>query len=195
MPVAHPDNWTVELLRQLPDDGQRHEIIDGELHVTPAPSFAHQRAIVELVLLLKPYCDAIGLELLFAPAAVTWSLRTEVQPDLVVMPLVNGRRPARFEDVGRLELAVEVLSPSTVRWDRFTKRREYQRRGVPAYWIVDLASRCVECWRPGDEEPEIRFDAIEWAPVTTHAPISVDLPRFFARVHNEGPPALSVPPA
>lgn len=188
MPVAPPDRWTVEQLHQVPDDGQRWEIIDGVLHVSPAPSFVHQRAILELVVLLRPYCEALGLELLFAPAAVAWSTRTEVQPDLLVMPLVNGRRPTRFEDVGRLELAVEVLSPSTMRWDRFTKRREYQSREVPAYWIVDTASRSVECWRPGEEEPEIRLDTLTWAPVPGHAPITIDLAEYFARVHDERPP-------
>lgn len=188
MPVAPLDSWTVELLHQLPDDGQRYEIVEGQLHVSPAPSYLHQRAILELVLLLKPYCDQVGLELLFAPAAVTWSRRTEVQPDILTMPLADGRRPERFEDVGRLELAVEVLSPSTLRWDRFTKRHEYQRRGVPMYWIVDLASRSVECWRPGDDEPEIRFDSVEWAPVADHAPIAIDLAVYFARVHDERAP-------
>ncbi len=193
MPVATSGQWTVEQLHQVPDDGQRWEIIDGELHVSSDPSFLHQRAILELVLLLKPYCDTVGLELLFAPAAVTWSTHTEVQPDLLVMPLVNGRRPTRFEDVGRLELAVEVLSPSTMRWDRFTKRREYQRRDVPAYWIVDLAARCVECWRPGEDEPEIRFDAVAWAPITGQAPLTIDLALYFARVYDEGGPPMRQP--
>jgi len=182
MPAAPPDYWTVERLHQLPDDGQRYEIIDGELHVSPAPSFRHQGAVLDLVRVLLPYCDTLGLCLLFAPAAVTWSPRTEVQPDILVMPMVGGRRPERFEDVGRLELAVEVLSPSTRQWDRFTKRREYQRRGVPEYWIVDLDSRYVERWRPQDEEPDVRRDSLTWHPVEGAAPLALDLVTYFRTV-------------
>lgn len=179
VPVEMPDYWTVDQLHTLPDDGQRYEIIDGELHVTPAPSFAHQSVISELVYLLKPYCDARGYFLLFAPAAVTWSPRTEVQPDILVMPMLNGRPPGRFEDVGRLLLAVEVLSPSTKRWDRFTKRREYQRRGVPEYWIVDIESRCIERWTPTVESPEVIRDVVSWKSDEASAGLDVRVQDVF----------------
>lgn len=184
MPAPHTD-WTVDMVRELPDDGKRYEVIDGVLLVSPAPALVHQRAIAELYVLLRPYVAALGLEAIMAPAAVTWSTRTEVQPDLLVLPLANGRFAQRFEDVGVLELAVEVLSPSSVRTDRFTKRREYQRRGVPEYWIVDPASRSIERWRPTDEEPEILFDRLAWQPRTDVDPLVIDLEALFRAVHGE----------
>src|SRR4051812_11711296 len=82
--------WTVDDLAHMPDDGQRYEVIDGELFVTPSPALRHQDAIAELVHLLRPYVvgQAIG-HLVFAPADVTFSPRRGVQPDLFVAPLVD----------------------------------------------------------------------------------------------------------
>ena len=131
--------WTTDDLRDLPDDGNRYEVIDGELFVTPAPSWKHQRAAAELFRLVaeylarEPYADV-----LIAPADVSFSRTRSVQPDLFVVPLVNGQRPNRFEDVGRLLLAVEILSPSTARADRVSKRVLFRDEGVSEYWVVDL---------------------------------------------------------
>jgi Uma2 family endonuclease len=87
--------------------------------------------------------------------------------------------------MGILELAVEVISPSSVRLDRFTKRREYQARGVSEYWVVDTSSRSVERWRPGDEEPEILFENLPWHPLPASVPLEIDLIRYFQAVHGE----------
>jgi hypothetical protein len=94
--------------------------------------------------------------------------------------------PSRFEDVGVLTLAVEVVSPSTMRVDRFVKRREYQTRGVPEYWIVDPTGRSVERWRPGDEEPDILFDTLAWQPNPDVAPLTIDLARTSASCTGSG---------
>ena len=171
--------WTVEMVHELPDDGNRYEVLDGELLVSPAPSLQHQRALRELVAALLPYARRVDLDLLFAPAAVTWGPRTELLPDLLVMPLVDGRPAERFEDAGRLELAVEVLSPSTARTDRYLKRPEYQRRGVGEYWIVDVDARLVESWRPGDEVPEVVSGTLTWQPHAGHEPLVIDLATIF----------------
>ena len=184
MPSPHTE-WTVEMVHELPDDGNRYEVIDGVLLVSPSPAMLHQRTVGEVYVLLKPYAAALGLEVLMAPTTVTWSPRTEVQPDLLALPLLNGRPVERFQDVGVLELAVEVLSPSTVRTDRFTKRREYQRRAVPEYWIVDPASRSIERWRPTDEEPEMLFDALHWQPRADAPPLAIDLGALFRAVYWE----------
>lgn len=135
LPPLAPDtsrhDWTVEQLAALPEDGNRYEVVDGELLVTPVPSWLHQRAALALALMLKEYAERHGLECLIAPADVTFSPRRVVEPDVFVVPLVDGRPAARFEEVGRLVLAVEVLSPFSVRADRGVKRRLYQSEGVP----------------------------------------------------------------
>ena len=184
MPAPH-SQWTVDMLHDLPDDGNRYEVIDGVLLVSPSPSAVHQRAVGRLYLLLAPYVAGLGIEVFVAPAAITWASDTEVQPDILVAPFVDGRPVARFEDVKHLELAVEVLSPSTVRTDRFTKRREYQRRGVAQYWIVDPAARNVERWRPADEEPEILFDSLGWRPASAASGLQIDLVKLFREAHGE----------
>ena len=168
------------MVHALPDDGNRYELLDGELLVSPAPSLPHQRVLAALYDRLRPYVKAMGgHETLFAPAAVTFSLRRELQPDLLVLPFVDGRKVERFGDVGRLLLAVEVLSPSTSRNDRYKKRAVYQEEGVPEFWIVDPAARLVERWRPQDMEPDVFLTAMEWQPIVSHAPLVIDLAELF----------------
>jgi Uma2 family endonuclease len=176
-------HWTVDDLADLPDDGQRYEVIDGELFVTPSPSPRHQAAIAELFVLLREYLsrERVGYAY-FAPLDVIFSPTRAVQPDLLVVPLIHGRRPEKFGDVGRLLLAVEVLSPSTARADRVAKRRMFRDEGVADYWIVDLDARTVERSTPADSRFEILADRIEWFPAGAESPLVVDLADYFTRV-------------
>jgi Uma2 family endonuclease len=182
MPAQHTE-WTVEMVRALPDDGNRYEVIDGELFVTPAPSVVHQRAVLELALLVAPYVRAhrIG-EALIAPAdVVVYGPHKFVQPDLFVVPLVNGAPMRAWAEVGRLLLAVEVLSPSTERTDRGRKRNLYKEKAVPEYWIVDTDERTIERWRPDDSPVELLTESVEWQPDRDVPPLVIDLPGYFDR--------------
>jgi Uma2 family endonuclease len=174
-----PTEWTAEMARALPDDGNRYEVLDGELFVTPAPSRFHQRALKILYDMVNPYVveHAVG-ELLWSPADIEFSPRRLVQPDLFLAPL-GGRT---WKDISSLLLVIEALSPTTARADRLRKRTIYQSQGVPEYWIVDLDARVVERWRPGDERPEILADTLAWAPRADPTPLEIDLPRYFASV-------------
>ena len=135
---AQPTEWTVDMVRALPEDGSRYEVIDGELFVTPAPSLIHQRAILGLAYLLGPYLEEQRLgEVIISPADVMYGPRTMVEPDLFAIPITPGPLPRAWEEVGRLLLTVEVLSPSTLYVDRGDKRELYSRKGVPEYWIID----------------------------------------------------------
>ena len=104
-----------------------------------------------------------------------------VQPDAFVVPLVDGRPPRDWGEVGRVLLVVEVLSPGTARHDRVVKRRLYRRMGVE-YWIVDPDARCVERWLPGATLASVEDERIEWVPDGTGAPLAIDLLALFARV-------------
>lgn len=180
MPHATGD-WTAAMARALPDDGRRHEVVDGELLVTPAPSWDHQRVVGAFYRALDAHLVAhrIG-EVVLAPADVELDDRTLVQPDLFVIPLVAGMRPTALADVGgRLLLVIEVLSPSTARADRDLKRRRYRRAGIPEYWIVDADARVVERWRAGEERPEIVTDALDWTPADGAAVLRIDLAELF----------------
>ena len=185
MPQA-THGWTAEMVRALPEDGNRYEVVDGELLVTPAPRLLHQRAIFTLVRAVYPYVEGLGLgELLFSPADIEFDPHSLVQPDIFVAPFVESRRPRAWTEIKDLVLAVEILSPSTARADRQVKRRKYQRQGVPEYWIVDLDARLVERWRPGDERPEILSQTLLWRPDPASAPLQIDLPAYFADVLDE----------
>lgn len=175
--------WTVADLADMPDDGQRYEVIDGELFVTPSPALRHQDAIGELFLLLAPYVasQAIG-HVIVAPSDVTFSPYRGVQPDLFVVPLRDGRRPKELSDIRELLLAVEVLSPSTARADRVNKRALYRAEGVAEYWVVDLDARTFERSTPRDSRVEVTPSFLEWHPAGALAPLIIDLEGYFARV-------------
>jgi Uma2 family endonuclease len=173
--------WTVDELWTLPDDGQRREIIDGELFVTPAPIWSHQYVVDELARAIHAYLRRYRIaKVLTAPADVVFGPRTLVQPDILVAPLVDGRPPRDYREAGRLLVAVEVLSPGTARRDRGVKRLLYQREGVAEYWIVDVDARLIERWRPGDERPEIISEHLAWNPSGAAEPFVLDVQAFFA---------------
>ena len=189
LPPLLPDrsrrDWTVDEVRALPDDGNRYEVIDGELFVTPAPSWLHQQAAMEFLFLVRPYAHRCALDCYIAPAEVAFSPRRSVEPDLFVVPRMDGRRATHFEEVQRLVLAVEVISPSSARADRYRKRHLYQSEDVPEYWIVDPDARFVERWRPGDDAPEILVESLAWTPQEDVEPLVIDLAALFRRVHGE----------
>lgn len=179
-------DWTVERLHRIPDDGQRYEIIDGELFVTPSPAPRHQYVAVELLVCLVSYCRTAGLQALTAPADVIVSEDTLVQPDVFVVPMdASGRPPATYEEFGRPVLVIEVLSPSTTRTDRDRKRRLYQEMRVPEYWIIDTPARTLERWLPESREAEVLHEAIEWQPVAGRDALVIDLVMLFRLVYGD----------
>ena len=181
MAVAH--DWTVERVRAIPEDSNRYECVDGVLYVTPGPSYDHQSGARFLGERLIAAVEPPGLGFVFTnPIDVEFGPRTMVEPDVAVVPLIEGRRPKNWREAGRLLLAVEILSPGTASRDRGVKRRLYQREGVPEYWIVDLEARLIERWRPDDVRPEIAHDAIAWEPEGATAPHLIDVAAYFADV-------------
>jgi Uma2 family endonuclease len=187
MPMPHLARWTRAEVLALPDDGMRHELIDGELIVTPTPRVRHQEGVMALHELLSGYvreravgrCFCLPGDLEVLPGHLT-------QPDLFVVP--PGPRFDRWEDAPTPILVIEVASPSTARYDRGIKRRFYQRAGVPEYWIVDLDARLVERWRPQDDRPEILEEEITWQPRPDMGALRIDLPGLFAGVMDGTPP-------
>ena len=174
--------WTPDDVWALPDDGNRYECIDGVLLVSPSPVRAHQLLIERLFLLLAPHVQTQGLgELHCLAADLQLHPGSLVQPDLFVAPrAVDGRAVRDWSDITALRLAVEVLSPSTARYDRGMKRRHYQHAGVEEYWIVDLEARLVERWRPDDERPEILAESMVWLPAAASEALLIDLPALFS---------------
>jgi Uma2 family endonuclease len=188
MPATNaPVEWTADMVRALPEDGKRYEVLDGELFVTPAPSRAHQQALAAMFRALDPYVRSQALgELLWSPADIEFSPRRLVQPDLFVVPVEASGRRETWQDVRSLVLAIEALSPSTAFADRNRKRAVFQQQAVGEYWILHLDARLVERWRPEDERPEVLTATIEWRPAGASEPLRIELQRLFDSVL--GPP-------
>jgi Uma2 family endonuclease len=130
---------------QFPDDGRRHELIDGEHVVTPSPVRQHQRIVMNLAAPLLWYLRDHPIGTMFnVPLDVILSPHDVVEPDLLYF---SHEREKRFEPSdwvkGAPNLVVEVASPATKRRDETLKRRLYERAGVDEYWLVDPASRSV----------------------------------------------------
>lgn len=176
---AVPAVTTIEELLALPDDGLRHELLDGVHVVTPPPRYSHQSVLGHVFFALYRALEARDdLKVLSSPAEVVLGPRTLVQPDLFVIRKQPGKRIEKWADVGVPVLAIEILSPRTASRDRGAKRRIYQEAGVAEYWIVDLDAQLVERWRPGDERPEVLSDVLTWDPVPG-VTARIDLPQLF----------------
>jgi Uma2 family endonuclease len=136
---------TYEELSQLPADGHRYELFDGEAYRSPSPSLQHQRILLRLATAIQA-CLPAGAEIYTAPLDVVLSPSTALQPDLLV---VREESAAIVQDVirGVPDLMVEVLSPSTEGMDRGLKMETYARHGVPEYWIADAEKEQIEVYR------------------------------------------------
>lgn len=186
MPVTVARRWTVEEVLALPEEpGKRFEVVDGELLVSPSPRTGHQVAVAALVSELRSYLRPMRVgAAICAPSDVILDARTLVQPDVYVMPFVNGRLPRDNESTPTPMLVVEVLSPSTARHDRFVKRPRYQRERVEC-WLVDLDSRMFERWIPDAERPELLTEVVVWQPDGMSEPFRLELSAFFLEVLGE----------
>ena len=163
MPAITDPITTIEQLHALPEDGLRHELLDGVHVVTPAPQAPHQLIVLGLIRAL----DAVligrdDLQLFTSPADVILTPRTLVQPDVFIVRKTPGQPIRAWSEIGIPLLAIEILSPSTASRDRGVKRRVYQTTGIGEYWIVDLDARLIERWTPGDERPEVLATQLAW---------------------------------
>jgi len=180
MGMPAPVYFTRAMVLDLPEDGNRYELVRGELLVTPAPRLRHQLVIGRLYERLSSYLrkEPVG-EALFSPADISWGREDVlIQPDLFVIALEDARRD-EWALIRRVLLAVEVLSLSSVRQDRFTKRLEYQRQGVPLYWIVDLEQPVVEVWTPVDHFPRFERERLSWQPAGASRAFEIELSELF----------------
>ncbi|MBV8517386.1 MAG: Uma2 family endonuclease [Acidobacteria bacterium] len=151
--LAESTKLTYEDYCDLPDDGKRYEIIDGELYVNPAPNLKHQRVIVNLVLALGFFVRDHKLgDVYVAPTDVVLSKTDVVQPDVLFITNENADRLTRANVQGAPDLAIEVLSESNRRHDEVIKRKRYEGFGVAEYWIVDPELELVKVFRRGADD-------------------------------------------
>ena len=137
----------------FPDDGMRHELIDGEHYVTPSPNTRHQQILARLHLLIGGWLDAHRLgQGFFAPYDVVFTNNDIVEPDLLY--LSNARAAEVITPLharGAPELVVEIASPATRKRDETIKRRLYERRAFPGTWVIDPELDVIRVYRRAGE--------------------------------------------
>jgi Uma2 family endonuclease len=170
----------------FPEDGRRHELIDGEHFVAPAPLPLHQWLVARLTAALVDHFDRHpGGLVLPAPTDLVLSRHDVVQPDLLAMAAARAGTVVDRNVQGPPDLAIEVLSPSTRRLDRGRKRALYERAGVREYWLVDPAAETVTVHRRAgggfDEVATLARAGRE--PLTTPLlpGLAIDLDRLFGK--------------
>lgn len=171
--------WTRDDLARLPDDGNRYEVLDGELFVTPRASFDHQDIAMQLVVAIGAYVRAHAIGRVFAPGAVVFG-KNELQPDIQVIPGAE-QRPAGTDwtELPTPILVVEVLSDSTQLRDLGKKRLAYSRVGIETYWVVDQRGKRVLEFRPEIDEPRIITDDLRWQPLAKLPALEIALDSIF----------------
>ena len=182
MGMAAPTYWTAEMVRRLPDDGNRYEVVHGELLVTPAPRFDHQLLVTRMAVAIANYlaCEPVGI-VLTSPADISWGRDVLVQPDVFVVPR-DEAKTREWSRIRNLLLVVEVLSPSTARADRFTKRRRYHDAEVPVYWVVDGEEQRVEVWVDAADRPVVETERLVWRPAGAGQAFTLELAELFRPV-------------
>ena len=169
--------WTRADLERLPDDGNRYEVLDGALLVTPQAAVPHQNTATKLAILLGAYCARDRVGLVVAPGALPFG-KIELQPDVMVVLDPPSPLPKEWTALPRPSLVVEVLSNSTARRDVGIKRDAYLRLGIPEYWIVDGDARTITIVRGGDPD-RVVSDALQWRPRASADPLEIEVATLF----------------
>ncbi|HEX2208266.1 MAG TPA: Uma2 family endonuclease [Longimicrobium sp.] len=185
--ATHPAvrDWTYAEFARLPDDGNRYEVIAGELEVTPSPRPKHQDLVGALAALLRPFVRRHELGKIYpGPIDVLFAEGDYLVPDLV---FVRSEQLGTVTDRGvesAPDLVVEVLSPSTALRDRTVKRRRYALYGVPELWLIDSDRRLVEVYRLQKDahQPAVVTGRVRWQPVQNGPCLDLEMAELFADV-------------
>lgn len=171
--LAH--GWTLDDLHRLPDDGNKYEVIYGELFVTPAPTEGHENIVARLSDILTHFVRAESLGRVYHPRAVVRFRGSEAEPDLFIRE--ERLHPASdWDDAPPPLLVVEVLSPTTRHRDLGPKRKFYLEAGAAEYWVIDPETRTVRVI--GAETDTVVSQRLTWSP-KTGAVCEIDLASVF----------------
>ena len=139
MRTSHDTRLTYEDFLLFPDDGLRHEIIDGEHYVTPSPNLRHQELVLRLGMALGNHLEdrPDRGRVFVAPFDVVFSFHDIVEPDVIFVAPDQLDILTDKNIQGTPAMVIEILSPSTRKRDRQIKQKLYERAGVREYWMVD----------------------------------------------------------
>ncbi|MEP6729626.1 MAG: Uma2 family endonuclease [bacterium] len=175
--ATHAKRWTLAELHRLPDDGNKYELVRGELFVTPAPTLDHETILARLTRILDPFVAANNLGLVYHPRAIMRFEGSEVEPDLMVRRQPSAR-DVEWNNAPTPILLVEVLSDSTRRRDLVSKRQLYLDAGVAEYWIVDPDANSVRVVRNGESD-QLAIEQLTWTPAGATRSLVIELRAIF----------------
>ncbi len=176
MAIAIP-RYTVDDLEHFPDDGNRYELLEGVLLVTPAPSVSHEVVVSRLVGGIVSHVNTSHEALVVTHGAVIRPPGTQLEPDLIVFP-ARYASAEKWQDIDERWLVVEVLSRSSRIYDREFKRNAYLALGVREVWLVDRSARTVEVCRTPGEVVTVR-DVLRWQPPEIARTVEIRLDELF----------------
>jgi Uma2 family endonuclease len=180
--------WTYDDYASLPDDGNHYEVIDGVVCMTPAAGTRHQYVAGKLHAALMEYVEQHRLGIVFYDVDLLFVSGQYLRPDIVFIP--NDRMAGVVERgiESKPGLVVEVLSPSSHRYDRVLKPRRYRDFGVEAYWVVDPEDEIVEQYLL-DQPPDtatIVSDVLRWQPEPSVPALELPLNLVFKGLELHG---------
>jgi Uma2 family endonuclease len=171
---------------KFPDDGNRHELIDGAHYVTPSAIPRHQRILVHLLFDVQLHIETHPQgEVFLSPCDVVFTLFDIVVPDLVFVKTERLSILSEMNIQGAPDLVVEILSPSTRRHDEGVKLGLYDRGGVSEYWVIAPITRTVRVYRRPSKALEVVAELTEDGPGKLTTPLmpglAISLGRLFAK--------------
>lgn len=161
-PASHDTRLTYDDFLLFPDDGKRHELIDGAHYVTPSPRLRHQDLVGRLFFAIGNYLTAHpdAGRVFLSPVDVVLSFHDIVVPDLIFIAGDQTGIMTEANIQGAPALVVEVLSKRTRKRDVQIKRRLFEQRGVREYWLVDPELDTVQVLRLSTEGRLVRIDEL-----------------------------------
>lgn len=183
MPVTVP-RYTIKDLESFPDDGNRYELLDGILLVTPQPAPLHQVVTARIVAALTIYLKDSGKAIVASPGSVEVEPNIHLEPDVLVVPVeafaAGLDEETRWSSVRSWWLAVEVSGPGSRVYDRDHKRPAYLDLGVREVWRVDLRDKCAFVSLVGASRETRIENRVTWLPPGMAEPMVLELPPLFA---------------
>jgi Uma2 family endonuclease len=173
-------HYTVDDLASFPDDGNRYELLDGMLLVTPAPNTGHQVIANRIQARLTEAVQWNRLAHVVGPGVVVRVPNTQLQPDILVFP-TRYKADTYWRKIKESWLAVEVLSRSSKIYDREFKKDAYFALGVQQVWLVDRWTKSIEVWR-SPVSKKVARDVLRWRAPRANAMMALDLAEVFAGI-------------
>lgn len=176
-----PPEWTYSEYARLPDDGNRYEVLDGEVLVTPSPGTRHQRIAARLFRRLDDYAREHGIGEVLWDLDVLFVTGQFLRPDMVFVPNAERDRLTDRGVEGVPGLVVEVVSPSSKRIDRVKKPARYADFGISAYWAVEPDMKAVLVWdfETGATEPRAETGRVVWQPEPSVPALELEVASLF----------------